>query len=58
MNKRDIKKLAKTYEIAYKEVYEQLPLWRKKAIDEGDDYERARIAKKVIKIAEEKQNGE
>ena len=53
-----MKKLAKTYEIAYKEVYEQLPLRRKKAIDEGDDYERARIAKKVIKIAEEKQNGE
>ncbi len=52
MNKRELKKLAKTYEVIYKEIYEELPLWRKKAIDEGEDYEKEKIAKKVIEIVE------
>lgn len=52
VNKRELKKLAETYEVIYKEIYEELPLWRKKAIDEGEDYEKEKIAKKVIEIVE------
>jgi len=45
-------KLAKRYQAVYDSLYEELPRWKKEAMDDDDERVSCEFAKEVIKLAE------
>ena len=46
------KKLAKKYELAYKKLYKELPLWKKQLVDEKHERITSELSMEVIRYAE------
>jgi len=47
------KEIAKRYKAVYDELYEELPLWKKQAVQEDHERISSELAKEVARVVEE-----